>query len=185
MIDYARIQRSIDFYETAGFKRIESPWTVTKPISAITKPRDRKDWEILNKEKVLVASGEQSFLYLYLKGFIPNGKFQTVTPCFREEPFDQFHTKYFMKNELIITDEVNESSLNSVVNTCKNFFENEFQKNVTVIETKEGFDIEIMGIELGSYGIRTCEYLKWIYATGCAEPRMTFIQKMINNGVSR
>lgn len=29
------------------------------------------------------------------------------------------------------------------------------------------------GIELGSYGIRTCDYLEYIYGTGCAEPRLS------------
>ena len=70
MIDYGRIDRSIKFYEDKGFLRIESPWTVTKDVSSITKPQGKTDWEIIGKNKVLVASGEQSFLYLYLKGFL-------------------------------------------------------------------------------------------------------------------
>ena len=69
-----------------------------------------------------MASGEQSFLYLYLKNFLPKGKYQTVTPCFREEVFDETHTKYFMKNELIITDNVNKEELLRVVDICKKFF---------------------------------------------------------------
>ena len=41
--------------------------------------------------------------------------------------------------------------------------------------------------ELGSYGIRTCDYLKWIYGTGCAEPRLSRVLKLIElkNGVSQ
>lgn len=184
MIDYSRIQRSIDFYEDEGFKRVESPWTVTKAVSDITKPPHGKDWEILGKDKVLVASGEQSFLYMYLKGFLPKGRFQTVTPCFREEPFDQFHTKYFIKNELIITDDISELALKETMLSCKRFFEAELNEEVKIIETSEGFDLEAVGIEVGSYGIRKCEYLEWIYATGCAEPRMSFIKTMIKNGIS-
>jgi len=177
MIDYARLDRSIKFYEDYGFKRIESPWTVTKAISNITKPADGKDWEIIGKDKVLVASGEQSFLYLYLKGFLPKGKYQTITPCFREEPFDITHTKYFIKNELIITDEVNSLKLDEVVLICQKFFEKEIGKKVDVVKTEQGFDLEYNGIEIGSYGIRSCEYLDWIYATGLAEPRMTIIKR--------
>jgi len=177
MIDYARLDRSIKFYEEYGFKRIESPWTVTKEISNITKPADVKDWEIIGKDKVLVASGEQSFLYLYLKGFLPKGKYQTITPCFRDEPFDITHTKYFIKNELIITDEVNSLKLDEIVSICKKFFEKEIGKKVDVIKTEQGFDLEYNGIEIGSYGIRSCEYLDWIYATGLAEPRMTIIKR--------
>jgi hypothetical protein len=176
MIDYARLDRSIKFYEDYGFKRIESPWTVTKAISNITKPVDGKDWEIIGKDKVLVASGEQSFLYLYLKGFLPKGKYQTITPCFREEKFDITHTKYFIKNELIITDEVNTLKLDEIVSICQRFFEKEIGKGVDVVKTEQGFDLEYNGIEIGSYGIRSCEYLDWIYATGLAEPRMTIIK---------
>lgn len=184
MIDYGRLDRSISFYESYGFKRIESPWTVTKDVSGITKPPNGTDWEIVGKDKVLVASGEQSFLYLYLKGFLPKGRYQTTTPCFREEPFDKTHTKYFIKNELMITDDVSDDSLFYVAGICKQFYEKELGVKVDMVKTDEGVDLEVNGIEIGSYGIRSCEYLDWIYATGLAEPRFTFIKNMIKNGIS-
>ena len=98
MIDYARLDRSIRYFENEGIPSIELPWTVTKSVSEITKPDGKSEWEILGKNKVLVASGEQGFLYLYLKGFLPKGRYQGITPCFRDEPFDITHTKYFIKN---------------------------------------------------------------------------------------
>jgi hypothetical protein len=179
MIDYGIIDRSIRFYEDKGFKRIESPWTVTKEISGITKPEGKFDWEIIGKNKVLVASGEQSFLYLYLKGFLPKGKYQTVTPCFRDESFDKTHTKYFIKNELMITDDVSDSSLNKIINCCKEFFESELNISIDIKKTDIGYDLEANGIEIGSYGIRSCEYLDWVYGTGVAEPRLTMIKNAI------
>jgi len=179
MIDYGRLDRSTKFYETFGFKRIESPWTVTKEISGITKPPDKVDWEISGKNKVLVASGEQSFLYLYLKGFLPEGKYQTITPCFRDEPFDKTHTKYFIKNELIITDNVTPQKLDFLISACREFFEKELDTKVDIVKTDIGFDLEVKGIEIGSYGIRSCEYLDWIYGTGLAEPRLTMIKNML------
>lgn len=181
MIDYARLDRSLQFYESKGFNRIELPWTVTKEISNITKPQGKTDWEIVGKNKVLVASGEQSFLYLYLKGFLPKGKFMGITPCFRDEVFDKTHTKYFVKNELIITNKINEVSLIEVIDKCKEFFEKESGQNVDVVKTDIGYDIELNGVEIGSYGIRSCEYLDWIYATGLAEPRFTLIKNSIKN----
>lgn len=185
MIDYGIIDRSIKFYENKGFSRIESPWTVTKEISGITKPEGKPDWEIIGKNKVLVASGEQSFLYLYLKGFLPKGMYQTVTPCFRDESFDKTHTKYFIKNELIITDNVTETSLGCIINYCKDFFESELESKVDIKKTEIGYDLEVNGIEIGSYGIRNCEYLDWVYGTGVAEPRLTMIKNIIKkNGVS-
>lgn len=180
MIDYKRIHDSSVFYDSKGFTRIEIPWTVTKPISNITKPEGSTDWEIIGKDKVLVASGEQGFLYLYLKGFLPKGRFQAISPCFRNDSFDQTHTKYFIKNELIITNEVTEPRLIEMIGYCKEFFEKELGKKVDMIKTDIGYDLEINGIEIGSYGIRSCEYLDWIYGTGVAEPRMSFIKKMIN-----
>ena len=185
MIDYSRLNNSIEFYETRGFKRIESPWTVTRPVSQITKPKGSHDWTINEKSKVLVASGEQSFLYMYLKGFLPKGKFQTITPCFRDEIFDELHTKYFMKNELIITDEVNFTQLDFIVDTAKTFLENEINYKVDIISTENGYDLEVKGMEIGSYGIRECGYLDWIYGTGLAEPRTSYIKnKLKKNGVS-
>jgi len=47
MIDYGRLDRSLSFYQEKGFSRIESPWTVTKEISGITKPKDKTEIEII------------------------------------------------------------------------------------------------------------------------------------------
>lgn len=184
MINYKNIQDSIEFYEKLGFKRVESPWTVTKAISDITKPvfgpgETIPDFTIKEKNKVLVASGEQSFLYLYNKGFLPKGQFQTVTPCFREDSFDSFHTKYFIKNELIKTDNVDEYSLEYVIGVTFDFFKTKLGNEVTIQTIVPGkeYDIVYDGIELGSYGIRSCDFLSWVYATGVAEPRLSRVME--------
>lgn len=155
-----------------GFSRIESPWTVSEYVDSITRPKERIPFQLKHNNKCLVASGEQSFLYLYLKNFLPKSQFQSVTPCFRHESFDFTHTKYFMKNELIKTDVVNQFELEKMVDVSLTFFKKYFN-NLDVIETEIGFDIEWGGYEIGSYGIRECDFLKWIYGTGCAEPRMS------------
>lgn len=174
MIDYKKIADSLEYYEEKGFQRIESPWTVTKEVSKITAPDTAKFWSVEEKNKVLVASGEQSFLYLYLKGFLPKGKFQTVTPCFRDEPFDNSHTKYFIKNELIQTDDVGSKAFLTMLTDAYEFY-SQYTKNVLVVyKSITEADIEINGVEVGSYGIRECNFLKWIYGTGCAEPRLTY-----------
>lgn len=191
MINYLNLHDSTVYYEEHGYKRIEAPWTVTKAISHITKPSIAgMDYEIVGKNKVLVASGEQSFLYLYLKEFLPKGKFQAITPCFREETFDHTHTKYFMKNELIITDKVNEEELFKMVQCAFDFFKSKLEvKNLGDIHVRNYksendencYDLEYHGVELGSYGIRRCEYLSWIFGTGCAEPRLSYCQNMLEN----
>lgn len=183
MIDYRLISESIDYYESNEFKRIESPWTVSEYVDNITKPKDKISFQLKHNNKCLVASGEQSFLYLYLKEFLPKGQFQTTTPCFRFESFDYSHTKYFIKNELIKTDLVNSNELDKITNLCFNFFK-VYIPEIEIIKTAIGYDIEYNGNELGSYGIRENEYMKWIYATGCAEPRLSKIIKLYRNGVS-
>lgn len=178
MIDYKLLDESLSFYESKGFKRIEAPWTVSQYVDDLTRPKDRIPFELKHNDKRLVASGEQSFLYLYLKEFLPLGQFQTITPCYRYESFDYLHTKYFMKNELIKTDVVNKSELDKVIVTVLEFYYQFFHKNnLDTVKTSDGFDIVVNGIELGSYGIRECEFLKWIYGTGCAEPRMSKLIK--------
>ena len=183
MINYQNIQDSIEYYEKNRFTRIESPWSVSEKVNNITAPTDgRINFQLKHNNKCLVASGEQSFLYLYLKDFIPKGQFQTTTPCFRFESFDFLHTKYFLKNELIKTDVVNEFELEKIVDICLKFYQ-EYIPLADVVKTDVGFDIEINGIELGSYGIRDCDFLTWIYATGCAEPRLSSLTKLY--GVSQ
>ncbi len=185
MIDYKLLNDSIDFYTVNGFQRIESPWTVSKQIDDITRPEDRIPFELKHNGKRLVASGEQSFLYLYLKNFLPKGQYQTITPCYRFEAFDFLHTKYFMKNELIVTDDVTEERLDQVIQTAYKFFSQYFNVHkLKIVNTPDGFDILYNGYELGSYGIRECEFLKWIYATGCAEPRTSSLIKL-SNGLSQ
>lgn len=175
MINYGIIDDSIEFYAKEGFQRVETPWTITPAISNITKPVGAKDFTIEEKNKVLVASGEQSFLYLYNKGFLPKGQFQTVTPCFRDEMFTPLHTKYFIKNELIKTDVVNEMELTTLIDKSQDFFER-WIGNTVVIKTTDSplaYDIMYQDVELGSYGIRTCDFITWIYGTGVAEPRLS------------
>lgn len=183
MIDYKLLEYSIKHYENKGFKRIEVPWLVTEAVDSITRPKDVAPYVVESKKKNLIASGEQGFLYLYLKEYLPKGSFQTITPCFRNDSFDFTHTKYFMKNELIQTDVVTKDRLEEVVNIAVELFQPYFLEDLDIIETPDGFDINHGNFELGSYGIRECEFLKWIYGTGWAEPRMS---KLINlyHGIS-
>jgi hypothetical protein len=173
MIDYALLDRSIKFYEEFGFTRIETPWMVTDYVDQLTRPKGAIPYHVPNKNKNFVASGEQSFLYLYLKEYLPMGRFQTITPCLRNDPFDLTHTKYFMKNELIITDKVNTTMLEFVMHRALEFFREEVSQQVVPLKTRYGWDLMLGDIELGSYGIRHADFLSWIYGTGCAEPRTT------------
>ena len=186
MINYKLLQDSIEYYESKGYTRIETPWLVSSAAEETTKPNDGVSLIVLpqyfdyEKNKLvttrelgrLTASGEQSFLDLYLRGQLPKGQFQTTTACFRDDVVDYEHSKWFMKNELIKTDEVNSKELNIMVDNALAFFR-KFIPNAYVMSDTHGYDIMSGSIELGSYGIRSCQYLDWIYGTGCAEPRLS------------
>lgn len=177
MINYLRLAQSIEFYAQAGFKRIEAPWWVPNEIMNITLPEGKDPIDTLyylaKNKKSLVASGEQSLLYLANQGLLPGGKYQTVTPCFRDEVQGPTRRKFFMKNELMVAGTQSESELQAIIQTAMEFFKTQVPdaSKLQVVKTKEGFDIEYGGIELGSYGIRRCSFLDWVYGTGVAEPR--------------
>ena len=68
-----------------------------------------------------------------------------------------------------------------MINDSFNFFSNFIPvENLKCIEMDNG-SIDIVAIidgveiELGSYGYREFEHMKWIYGTGCAEPRTSRI----------
>lgn len=179
MINYQNIANSVDFYTRQGFTYIEVPWLVSRKTSEITKPPHIEDYLVHydNKEKTLVASGEQGFLYLANKGYLPRGYYQTVSPCFRRDTFDDYHQKCFMKNELIYTHLLPEDDaviLNRLIETALLNFNKLAEGDYSILQTGEQeFDITFKGVEIGSYGIRKCAFLRWAYGTGIAEPRFS------------
>ena len=187
LIDYGLLHRSTQFYTKRGYSRIEAPWLVSEKVSDLTRPKvvaqyvvHKEGGDVLGdgKRKAFVASGEQSFLYLMSKGHLPEGRFQTITPCIRNEMFDETHVKYFVKNELIITDptpSIKFGIVDEIVEDATDFFKIcvTDPENVVVVETDIGYDVEYHGIEVGSYGYRESLIGQWIYGTGLAEPRFS------------
>lgn len=189
MIDYLKIAKSVEFYEKKGYMRLEVPWMISQEIAQLTKPPQAKDYIIKESEKVLVASAELSFLYLANKGQLPKGMYQATTPCFRNEPVDLLHRKNFIKNELINTKNISHKQLKETINDAFLFFSLYIdKKKLKIVKTEAyksdiNYDIVVLvnneELELGSYGIRQCEILKWIYGTGLAEPRLTLIMNRL------
>lgn len=193
VINYKNISDAIEFYESKGFKYIETPWYVTEEVMSITRPKEMTkddDYYIKRNDKYLVASGEQSFIYLIFKGQIPPGFYQTVTPCYRFESINSIHHKCFMKNELIyIGDNEDITTLEKIkqiiILNAVEFFENKLKEKLEIVsvplETSiNNQDIIYNGTELGSYGIRSYKsFARWVYGTGCAEPRLSQLQKNI------
>lgn len=177
MIDYNLINKSIDFYETCGFERIEVPWIVSGGATEVTQASDdldyNKKYRVGNSHKTLVASGEQSFIELMMKHQLPDGMYQTVTPCFRNDQVDMIHRKQFLKNELIMVGDYKDDDLSFIMSCAIEFF-----KSIGINKVKEEVhnywykDLDFLGHELGSYGVRKNSLnQKWVYGTGLAEPR--------------
>lgn len=180
VIDYQKIADSVKHFEALKYTRIEAPWWVSQEISAITKPKDaHPDYFIPENRKSLVASGEQSLLYTANKGRLPKGRWLTVTPCFRNESIGVLNKKCFIKTELMITDVVTETARDLMISDAMEFFKKQVPNpdllDLICIDNygEISYDITYDSIELGSYGIRSCEFLDWIYGTGCAEPRLS------------
>jgi hypothetical protein len=175
------------------------PWLVPDEIINITKPPHVHPHTVIKngKKKNFVGSAEQSFLYLINKKFLLPGRYQAITPCMRDDDFGLYHTKYFMKNELIyFGDDVTVENVEPLMKTAYNFFlyyvsralinsqnhsETIEAKDILKIVTTsvESWDIELAGVEIGSYGYRTCPFANWVYGTGVALPRLTRILKQI------
>jgi len=192
-IDYGKIAKSVEYYSKKDFVVIDAPWWVSEEISNITKPENLVNFSVVNNGKVLVASGEQSFLSLISKGRLPEGSYQATTPCFRDEHNEWLHRKYFIKNELIDTKNVNEGRLGQIIDIAVGFFKIFLQESVIkIVKTNDKFngtlisyDIMFNDIEIGSYGIREYMGYKWIYATGCAEPRLSLAESIMNEKIKK
>lgn len=199
-IDYGVISSAIAHYADLGYQRIEVPWWVTADVANITKPTgvpDSSNYKLSVNGKCLLASGEQAFLYLANKGQLPPGKYQTVTPCFRNEEYDAEHSKQFMKLELIVLlseDELaSQDRVRVIANDALGFFRGASGLGVFCHTVSTGvkdplapakteqLDIVMtvptennsIDVELGSYGARRTSFATWIYGTGVAEPRFS------------
>lgn len=187
IIDYNHIALAVNFYSKLGYQYIEVPWTVSKKTIEVTKPPNARYLSTFMGE--VVASGEQSFIEISDK-LCRGMKYQCVTPCFRDDKYDELHLPYFMKNELIVVLDKNENiqkELEMVIADVERFIYSQIslgyvsgtsKAGLARKQTDIGFDLEICGIEIGSYGYRKFEDFEWIYGTGCAEPRLTQVLKI-------
>lgn len=202
-VNWEFLSKAIDFYKTKGYQYIEVPWMVPMSTIMITCPYEDLAYKLVDVSTDpdgLVGSAEQSFMHLSLTGQLAKGKYVTCSPCFRKEPtVDFWHQTQFMKVELFDTittpSEVDDSETLTMVEQALEFFEsigvpkddgryNYFQLHT--VATPIGYDIELLGVEIGSYGVRTHKDLTWIYGTGIAEPRFSsakrtlFIERLKN-----
>lgn len=188
-IDWARLGRAVEFYQGFGFKYVETPWIVDQKYVNITRPEGGTAFRVNSDGGedyggYLVASAEQGLL-ASTRG---NHKLCSVSPCFRNDKEDDIHQKWFMKVELFHSSNIkpSEDYLNQVIGMARHFF---FLEGVTTRKERapqtdrlavvDNLDLvdDVTGIELGSYGIRKhAETGYWVYATGVAEPRFSYVK---------
>lgn len=174
-ISWGRLSRALSYYTWKGFRYVEVPWYVPEEYALATRPVDLPPYtgDFRVAPGTLVASSEQSFLYLASTGKLPADSeyFVACSPCFRDcQPDDGLHQPHFMKVELWHTTKRDTSY--HLLQTADNFFRKEGSKPSLEV-TDLGLDLLVNGIEVGSYGFRSLGEIGWSYGTGVAEPRFS------------
>jgi len=195
LINYSLIQKAVEYYESCGYQYIEVPWVVSPEALNITRPANLPPID----SPRLVASGEQSFLEMILKGELGKGKFCCATPCYRpgDQGKDPYHFDQFFKVELISNkSDDTESDRGKFIIDAMGFFQRrgvrilitmpEDEERAECTERYSPMDLVApLGdeeIELGSYGVRWNKNTGyWVYGTGLALPRF----QQVLDGISQ
>lgn len=162
-IDWMLLADAVQRYTWVGYEYVEVPYAVPEEIVRLTLPAQYVSDQVPGLG-TLVGSAEQSLLSMDL----PDGQYVAVSPCFRPEPvLNEFYQRHFMKVELF--------QLGRFMDPIRmrehaHLFMSEFA-HVEVLETPEGWDLTVAGIEVGSYGFRESGGRRWACGTGLALPR--------------
>lgn len=175
-INLPMLYHALEFYASRGYKMITVPMCVDWEAIEVTMPSDRFA-KRHGKDKFYVGSAEQSFIQLiqeYEKNGRPmsqHGSFMALTPCQRnEEVVDDSHFEIFLKLELISFDRNPQFDAWDFFNK----YRPSGDKMEIVQEKDTEVDIQLNGIEIGSYGQRTINGLTINYGTGLAMPRISY-----------
>lgn len=171
-VDWQLLGKAMFHYGCAGFTPVTLPWAVPRNIAAVTCADDGRMYPF--EDGVLVGSAEQAFMELQFRGDLAPGRYVACTPCFRKEPeLDDLHQKYFMKVELYSTEERQDGKALELAKAAQNFMKAWAQVTPDIVKTDEGYDLQVAGIEIGSYMTRNHDGHVWTCGTGLAEPRLT------------
>ena len=173
--------QAVSEYVSRGYRYVECPWSVERDVVAQTCPNMDRTFRLAygretdrvhpwhDDSNFLVGSAEQSFLSLDLEP----GHYVGVTPCFRwEYETNLFYQHMFMKVELFVNHE--EADLGHVMADAYEVMSMLGNtREIKHVQTEEGYDFNLFGIEVGSYGERATVKQSWIYGTGLALPRFS------------
>lgn len=183
-VNWNRIGQAVSYYQLWGFTYMETPWRTDIKVNEITLPQGAKMFTD-SSGCALVGSAEQGFLQLRTEGKLKrNVKYVSAGPCFRDDPVDELHQKQFFKVELFASLENKEIANAVMLNMLENaerFFNQLSSHGVEIVKESHGYDIQLHGIELGSYGVRFHEGIGyWAFGTGLAEPRFSYAERVGN-----
>lgn len=176
--DLVLLHKAIGYWEDRGFLFINLPWVVDSSFVKKTRPEHKPAVNTTQGE--FVGSGEQSFIALHAQSKLPEARgYVGWTPCIREEPvFDSTHHLYFLKAEIYVPlrqDADASKELANVVLLQMQLFNELSKHSKAIIEqtkiTSSQTDIELNGVEIGSYGLGENAGTTYIYGTVLALPR--------------
>jgi hypothetical protein len=180
--NWGRLSRALEFYASKGFLRVELDWSAPKEICSITCPDDRRMFAF--DDECLVGSAEQAFMHAQNMGTLPAGRYVALTPCFRREPVvSETHLRHFMKVELFSSHEARDDLAFEFASLAMDFMQDETSHVVELVATDEGYDLEVAGLEVGSYSARTANGMSWTCGTGLAEPRFSTALENADAGI--
>jgi hypothetical protein len=177
LINWKRLANALEFYKNLGFKEIDVDWHVPKSVHDITCSDGHRMFH-LKDYGILVGSAEQAFIGLQLEGRLPPGRYVALTPCFRDEGTerDELHALYFAKVELYSSLPNHATERAVLERVASSFMASQLPSGSPPIHSvmaENGVDLEINGIEVGSYSSRSFGGISWTCGTGLAEPRFT------------
>lgn len=166
-MNWMRLGVAVSAYRNHGYAHVEVPWMVPRRDVAVTFPHVPADDQPMN-----VGSAEQSFIHLARIGALSPGRYVACTPCFRAGDIGPLNQPEFMKVELWRDDAVSEATLHDMIADARDTMGSmAWGRSIDIVPTTEGYDLNLNGIEVGSYGIRSHDGRSWVYGTGLAEPR--------------
>lgn len=166
-ISAALIYDAMFYFKNLGYEFITCPMLVDEDVLSFTMPKGRQPKR--HNGKCYVGSAEQSIYQMIKDGKYLPAKVLAITPCQRdEELFDETHQEIFLKIELACTDE--SITYQKIAMDVMEFYLG-INKSSQFVNFGDSLDIEINGIEVGSYGQRTYNGRTIHYGTGLALPR--------------
>lgn len=159
-----------------GYEPISVPYIVDLDIVKFTLPKDRVAWEH-GDFGYYVGSAEQSIYQMIKDGVELPNKMMAITPCQRDEVVDESHLEIFLKIELVSLDHKH-TFINIMHDVLKyiHYSGLDYGHELTNVlqDDQISYDINLNGIEIGSYGCRTYNDIVVHYGTGLALPRFEY-----------